>query len=62
MDDLSPEELAEAKLLEMEKAARVLRENTSKEEGIQEGIERGIEIGKERGIEIGKRTRIRTRN
>jgi predicted transposase/invertase (TIGR01784 family) len=50
MDDLSPEELAEAKLLEMEKAARALRENTSKEEGIQEGIEIGAEQAKIKGI------------
>jgi predicted transposase/invertase (TIGR01784 family) len=50
MDDLSPDELAEAKLLEMQKAARVLREDNSKEEGRKEGIEEGIEQAKINGI------------
>lgn len=54
IEDLSPEELADAKLLEMKKATRALRENNSKEEGRQEGIEEGIEIGMEKGMEKGK--------
>jgi hypothetical protein len=50
LDELTPQQLADAKMLEMKKAARKYYENLAKEEGVEEGIE----IGKEEGIEIGK--------
>ena len=53
LNDLSPEELAEAKELEMKSLARALLIDNSFNDGLEEGLEKGEQIGLEKGEQIG---------
>ena len=51
LNDLSPEELAEAKELEMKSLARALLIDNSFNDGLEEGLEKGEQIGLQKGLE-----------
>ena len=52
LNDLSPEELAEAKELEMKSLARALLIDNSFNDGLEEGLEKGEQIGLQKGLSL----------
>ena len=59
LNDLSPEELAEAKELEMKSLARALLIDNSFNDGLEEGLEKGKQIGLEKERDKGIRKALK---
>ena len=59
LNDLSPEELAEAKELEMKSLARALLIDNSFNDGLEEGLEKGEQIGLEKERDKGIRKALK---
>lgn len=54
LSKITPEQLAEAKIAQMKKAARIYIENQAKQDGFTEGLEEGRQKGREEGMEEGR--------